>query len=214
MAIRIDGTNTTANPGITGGDADTGLQFGTDEISFVTGGTNRATVESNGNFTIENGNLVLASGSGIDFSATANSSGTMVSELLDDYEIGTWTPTVDVGTINSNTTGQYTKIGRLVTVSAILYTFSNRTSTSDIRVQGLPYAPHTPYQTNSIGSTFTRYVNNGTYTSLNAYIEYANHSIYFYFHSQQASASYDAAQYNHLTNANSQIRFQIQYLAQ
>ena len=56
MSIRIDGTNTAANPGITGADADTGLQFGTDEIQLVTGGTNRATVESNGNFTIENGN--------------------------------------------------------------------------------------------------------------------------------------------------------------
>ncbi len=212
MPIRLDGTNTTANPGITGADADTGLQFGTDEISFVTGGTNRATVESNGNFTIENGNLVLASGSGIDFSATADSSGTMTSELLDDYEIGTWTPTVNFGTINSNHQAQYTKIGRLVTVSAILHTFSDRTTTSDIRVQGLPYAPHTPYQTQSVGSTFTRHVNNGSYTSLNAYTEYSNHSIYFYFHSHQSSVGYNAAQYNHLTNANAQIRFQVQYL--
>ena len=48
MSIRIDGTNTTANPGITGGDADTGLQFGTDEIQFVTGGTARVTVDSTG----------------------------------------------------------------------------------------------------------------------------------------------------------------------
>ena len=120
MSIRIDGTNTTANPGITGGDADTGLQFGTDEISFVTGGTNRATVESNGNFTIENGNLVLASSSGIDFSATANSSGTMSSELLDDYEEGTWTPvlagesTAGTFTPDSSTAGIYTKIGNIV----------------------------------------------------------------------------------------------------
>jgi hypothetical protein len=48
MSIRIDGTNTTANPGITGGDADTGLQFGTDEVSIVTGGTARVTVDSTG----------------------------------------------------------------------------------------------------------------------------------------------------------------------
>lgn len=48
MAIRIDGTNTAANPGITGADADTGLQFGTDEVNIVTGGSTRATVDSNG----------------------------------------------------------------------------------------------------------------------------------------------------------------------
>lgn len=46
MPIRLDGTNTTANPGITGEDADTGLQFGTDEISFVTGGTEKVKVDN------------------------------------------------------------------------------------------------------------------------------------------------------------------------
>ena len=48
MTIRIDGTNTAANPGITGADADTGLQFGTDEVNIVTGGSTRATVDSSG----------------------------------------------------------------------------------------------------------------------------------------------------------------------
>ena len=48
MTIRIDGTNTAANPGITGSDTDTGLQFGTDEVNIVTGGTTRATVDSSG----------------------------------------------------------------------------------------------------------------------------------------------------------------------
>jgi len=46
MAIRIDGTNTTANPGITGADADTGLQLGTDELKLVTGGSEAVTVNS------------------------------------------------------------------------------------------------------------------------------------------------------------------------
>ena len=48
MTIRIDGTNTAANPGITGTDTDTGLQFGTDEVKIVTGGTSRVTVDSDG----------------------------------------------------------------------------------------------------------------------------------------------------------------------
>ena len=59
MSIRIDGTNTTANPGITGGDVDTGLQFGTDEVSIVTGGTDRVTVDSSGNVDIGSGNIAL-----------------------------------------------------------------------------------------------------------------------------------------------------------
>jgi hypothetical protein len=49
MAIKINGTNTTASPGITGPDTDTGLVYGTDEVQIVTGGTARATVDSSGN---------------------------------------------------------------------------------------------------------------------------------------------------------------------
>ena len=70
------------------------------------------------------GNLALFNGGGIDFSATANSSGTMSSELLDDYEEGTWTPSISPssGTITSAGTpsGRYVKIGRLVTVHFII----------------------------------------------------------------------------------------------
>lgn len=67
--------------------------------------------------TASTGNLVIGtSGQGIDFSATA---GTGTSELLADYEEGTWTPNQGagltvVGTYSS--TGTYTKIGRLVNV--------------------------------------------------------------------------------------------------
>ncbi len=52
MSIRIDGTNTSANPGITGADTDTGLQFGTDEVSIVTGGSERVKVDSSGRVAI------------------------------------------------------------------------------------------------------------------------------------------------------------------
>lgn len=70
-----------------------------------------------GDQTIINGNLVIGTaGNGIDFSAASHASG-MTSELLDDYEIGTFTPTFTNLTIVSGiptATGIYTKIGRLV----------------------------------------------------------------------------------------------------
>ena len=72
--------------------------------------------DENGHLDID-GNLVVASGQGIDFSAT---SGTGTSELFDDYEEGTWTPAQGsgltvVGAFSSS--GTYTKIGRQVTVT-------------------------------------------------------------------------------------------------
>jgi hypothetical protein len=152
MAIRINGDNTTAAPGITSGaDTDTGLQFGTDEIQLVTGGTNRATVESNGNFTIEDGNLVVASGHGIDFSATANGSGTTSTELFDDYEEGTFTPGLsfeNAGTSSfsyaAQTNGHYTKVGRLVhcKLEIRLIAFSKGTGSGQLQVTGLPFLSH------------------------------------------------------------------------
>ena len=66
-------------------------------------------LEVSGNIKLS-GNVVVASGQGIDFSATAD---TGTSELLADYEEGTWTPTnTNAVTVNYAT---YTKIGRQVT---------------------------------------------------------------------------------------------------
>ncbi|QJQ82607.1 tail fibers protein [Synechococcus phage S-SBP1] len=48
MTVKINGTNTVANPAFTGADTDTGLQCGTDELKLVTAGTSRATVDSSG----------------------------------------------------------------------------------------------------------------------------------------------------------------------
>ena len=78
------------------------------------------------NVTITDGNLVVASGHGIDFSATANTSITnasMSSELLDDYEEGTWTPVVSgsssgIYSLDSGFKARYTKIGAVCHVSA------------------------------------------------------------------------------------------------
>ena len=77
------------------------------------------TVTASGNITSSAGNIIIStSGKGIDFSAT---SGTGTSELFDDYEEGTWTPTVQgagtAGTYTlSGTTAKYTKVGNQVTV--------------------------------------------------------------------------------------------------
>ena len=75
-------------------------------------------VYGNGNAEITDGDLKLASGHGIDFSATSDASG-MTSELLDDYEEGSWTPNIrNTGTTATWTgqTGRYVKIGQQVTV--------------------------------------------------------------------------------------------------
>ena len=69
-----------------------------------------------GDITATNGNFKIGTADkGIDFSANSNAAG-MTSELFNDYEIGTWTPSL-VGWTNIGSptvTGTYTKIGRMV----------------------------------------------------------------------------------------------------
>lgn len=60
------------------------------------------------------GNLAFVDGNGIDFSAT---SGTGTSELFDDYEEGTWTPTPQNFDGTPTVEGYYTKIGNMVFAS-------------------------------------------------------------------------------------------------
>lgn len=84
-------------------------------------------------------NLVVASGQGIDFSATANGSGTTTSEVLSDYEEGTWTPTFTGFSVDPTATGTYTKVGRQVTVKLRTTALGTSNSTG-FAIGGLPYA--------------------------------------------------------------------------
>lgn len=52
MPIKINGTNTAANPSITGDDTDTGIVYGTNQIEFSTGGTSKAAIDASGNLTL------------------------------------------------------------------------------------------------------------------------------------------------------------------
>lgn len=87
--------------------------------------------------TLTTGNLIVANGQGIDFSATP---GTGTSELLSDYEEGTWTP-VDAsgaGLVFTAVSGTYTKIGNLVSARCTL-TFPATVNAATISIGGLPF---------------------------------------------------------------------------
>ena len=95
-----------------------------------------------GDIRIDNGNLIIGtSGKGIDFSITSHPAG-MTSELLADYEEGTWTPTIasSAGTITTYVaSGSYTKVGNLVTVSASFQVTNVGTASGYAEIAGLPY---------------------------------------------------------------------------
>ena len=96
-----------------------------ENISFRTqaANTERLKIHSGGNVEVKTGDLVIGTaGKGIDFSAYATS-GNPSSNLLDDYEEGTWTPQffdassggVQAGVATA--TGIYVKVGSLVNLT-------------------------------------------------------------------------------------------------
>lgn len=83
-----------------------------------------------GDVTLSTGNIIIGTaGKGIDFSATP---GTGTSELLADYEEGTWTPTVFHNGVEitslGGATGKYIKIGKMVYIAG----YASKSSAQDL----------------------------------------------------------------------------------
>jgi hypothetical protein len=134
------------------------------------GNTTLLRVHGNGATTIGNsltladGNLVVAAGHGIDFSAqTGTATGTTTAELLDHYEEGTWTPIPkryndgvggDITTTGSITVSdsRYTKIGNIVYLYCqINITGTITQGTSDTQIRNIPFLPTKRYNAGAIG---------------------------------------------------------------
>jgi hypothetical protein len=111
-----------------------------------TGGTEKMRLDASGNLLVgvasanANGG-VLQLKSGITFPATQVASSD--ANTLDDYEEGTFTPTI-IGTSTAGTgtysvqSGTYTKVGRLVSCQIFL-DWTAHTGTGDMRISGLPF---------------------------------------------------------------------------
>ena len=161
--LASNGTNSLPSLSFSG-DTNTGLyRPSADNLGFAVGGVARAfmsgtqfamtgngrfsgtIIAESGDITISDGNLVVASGHGIDFGATANSGGSMQQELLDDYEEGTWTPVITPETQSAASIdvdyAEYTKVGRLVSVmfQVDITSISGGTNVRAIELSGMPY---------------------------------------------------------------------------
>ena len=129
-----------------------GLNLGTttnNAIYLLQNNSTHTTFETDGDINIADGNLVVASGHGVDFSATAGTSASNAtggSELLDDYEEGTWTPTILGSSSHPSITtsvaaGKYTRVGNLVFIQwNMIVTNVASQGSGTAQVGGLPYS--------------------------------------------------------------------------
>ena len=140
--------------------------------SWQTAGLTGVTTGS-GNVTITSGNLIVASGNGVDFSATSDGTGTDSSELLDDYEEGSFSPTMygysTAGTPNYDVRGgYYTKIGQLVHFTLYIRMNSLTGAAGDLVIGGLPYTSNS----NSAGTLITVLTDTVAWTNVEGGADY------------------------------------------
>ena len=119
------------------------LSFGTSD-TFFNGITNEALIiDPSGNISISDGNLVVANGHGIDFSAVADvaTGENITSSVFNDYEEGTFTPSAAGSwTVTPQSlSGGYVKIGRMVHIFISFSGGSKSTITAGY-LEGLPFA--------------------------------------------------------------------------
>jgi hypothetical protein len=156
------------------GDANTGIYSpAADTIAFVEGGAEAARIDSSGRLLVgtttatANGGVLELSG-GITFPATAVAASN--ANTLDDYEEGTWTPTI-AGTSTAGTAtyatriGTYVKVGKIVQIQ-LYVNFSSGTGTGNLQITGLPF-------TSSSFASLSIYVSNLALTASNIAVAYA-----------------------------------------
>jgi len=127
------------------------------------------------------GATAAASGAGITFPATQSASSD--ANTLDDYEEGTFTPTVSQGITSisyGNQEGSYTKVGRLVTFLLRIRLTAGTAAASRLTFAGLPFTVSTIF-----GFSYFAYVNssviNSTSTNLpNGYVSPGGTVVTFY----------------------------------
>jgi len=101
------------------------------------------------------------------------------SELLADYEFGTWTPRITfggsaIGMTHGEGSGYYTKVGRVVTVTGTIRLTAKGTSTGSAVITGFPYPTVTgaPYSEPRVGGVIGSASAFTTITNIKFYMDH------------------------------------------
>jgi len=139
------GSNNTIIGGYTGNNDGLDIRTSSNYVVLSTGIGNRQLTMGE-SLTVALDSAVPVSGTGITFPASQSASSD--ANTLDDYEEGTWTPTFFGTTVAGSPTyntrvAAYTKIGRSVSVTCLIYITNLGGMTGNIQIGGLPFTAMT-----------------------------------------------------------------------
>jgi hypothetical protein len=169
--------------------SDHGGQHSSSKARISVDGTARVTIDDGGDVDIETGDIFFSTaGKGINLGVTSNTD----SNTLDDYEEGTFTPTLSYQNTSGltlsydNQTGYYTKIGRMVHVYiSIQADISGSLVNDNLSFTGLPFSIST-----SQGSTgATVMITNATGSGADKVYTLQPQSTYLYISNAQGNGN-------------------------
>lgn len=115
---------------------------------------------SSTDITIASGDLLFGtSAKGVNLGVTSNTD----ANTMDDYEEGTWTPGIHYqggqNATMTQTSGVYTKVGRLVHCTCMIYINSKNSGTGQVYLSGLPFTvadsvANTSIEGNGVGAYY------------------------------------------------------------
>ena len=110
------------------------------DLNLLTNDTAQALLSTAGDLTLNSGSLIFgAANEGVYLGVTSATA----ANLLDDYEEGTWTAALEGTTSNPSSavtvTGNYTKIGNMVYVTAAFANVDTTGAAGGVRVTGFPF---------------------------------------------------------------------------
>ena len=123
---------------------------------------------------------------------------------MDDYEEGTFTPTLQSGTHNLQH-ASYIKIGKQVTIYIILSTISDTTSTTTFGIGGMPFTANTG---KCVGTSMW-----SSGSSDGHHVVYMAGGSILRFYAGTTTGSYDAMQHSDLTSSSAEVHLYATYEA-
>ena len=203
IELQKDGT-TVGNIGVASSDlniyGDVGIKFSGDDVRPTdSSGNNSDNAVDLGHFDVRWKDLYLGGNIYLGGTGSANA--------LDDYEEGTFTPTLNFGTATTQL-GSYVKVGNVCHIFINIADFSDITTSSNIIIT-LPFTSRSGDDYQSTGSVMYRYADILNGSGLSAYK--ADNSATLVIYQNNTTGNWSALRHDELNNALNNFRIQLTY---
>jgi len=156
--------------------------------------------------TINSSSQIVVPSGGVNFGTGTDGTGTVAGGVLDDYEEGSFSPSLSVGAASGTASGRYVKVGNLVSIFVYIAGITDITSSNAFQLT-LPFTPSNALNSYS-GSLMCRYLVYGSSSKdVVTYIDGNTTALRIYL--LNSGGSYTGIGYNDFSSTNIGLRLNI-----